>query len=63
MVFFFFFFGFLTFWLCDSVFVTLSLVLYYIDKRDRERVEFVKIREYISVVVRAGNKVIGLNLT
>ena len=40
---FFFFFG-----LCDSVFVTL---LYYIDKRDRERVEFVKIREYIISVV------------
>ena len=51
MFFFFFFwpFGFVT--LCDSVFVTLSL-LYYIEKRDRERkgVEFVKIREYISVV-------------
>ena len=51
-VFFFFFFwpfGFVT--LCDSVFMTLSL-LYYIEKRDRERkgVEFVKIREYISVV-------------
>ena len=45
------------------MFVTLSLVLYYIDKRDRERVEFVKIREYISVVVRARNEVIGLNLT
>ena len=42
-------FGFVT--LCDSVFMTLSL-LYYIEKRDRERkrVEFVKIREYISVV-------------
>ena len=49
--FFFFFwpFGFVT--LCDSVFMTLSL-LYYIEKRDRERkgVEFVKIREYIGVV-------------
>ena len=43
---FFFFFGFVT--LCDSVFATLS---YYIDKRDRERVEFVKIREYIISVV------------
>ena len=42
-------FGFVT--LCDSVFMTLSL-LYYIEKRDRERkgVEFVKIREYIGVV-------------
>ena len=40
-------FGFVT--LCDFVFVTLSL-LYYIDKRDRERVEFVEIIEYISVV-------------
>ena len=46
MVFFFFWlFGFVT--LCDSVFVTLSLVLE--RERDRER-EFVKIREYISVV-------------
>ena len=49
VVFFFFFwlFGFVT--LCHSVFVTLSLS-YYIDKRDRERLEFLEItqiREYL----------------
>ena len=44
-----FFFGLLALWLSVTLCLWLFL-LYYIEKRDRERVEFVKIREYISVV-------------
>ena len=49
VVFFFFFGGFLALWLSVTLCLWLSL-LYYIDKRDTERVEFVEIIEYISVV-------------
>ena len=47
---FYFSFSFLAFWLYDSVFMTLSYIILIREIRERERVEVVEIREYISVV-------------
>ena len=47
---FYFSFSFLAFWLYDSVFMTHSYIILIREIRERERVEVVEIREYISVV-------------